>query len=287
MLAAKFSFAHPVHHTPLIREKGGFRCQKRGDYFPDEHGLPSFLPSILRSILAEEHSDFVNKVKTFLRRSPTLYRILTVLISPVCFTGLTGKKFTQSFPPDAVLLNIGSGVHRYRDTMVNLDVYPYEGVDVLADASALPFPDGTFDGVLCEALLEHVRDPQAVIREMLRVLKVGGRALSSVPFVYPFHACPNDFYRWSVSGAKELWKEADIVSIELRAGPTSALVAQLVTFFAIVFSFGSTSLYNFLSMILLPLFAPLKFLDYLLVKLPTALHGAEGFSIVVRKPVVR
>ena len=280
-------FVHPKTHAPLSRETGGFRCRANGEFFPDEQGVPSFLPASLRRILMEEHSDFVNKVKTLLRRFPALYRILIVLISPVCFTGLTGKKFTRSFPSHALLLNIGSGIHRYTETMVNLDVHPYKGVDVLADASTLPFPEGTFDGVLCEALLEHVREPQAVTREILRVLKVGGRAYITVPFIYPFHACPNDFYRWSESGTRELGKDAEIEHLALRAGPASALVAQLVTFFAIVFSFGSVPLYHFLSMLLLPFFAPLKFLDFLLVKMPTAVHGAEGFSIVVRKPVVR
>ncbi|KAF4186721.1 hypothetical protein CNMCM7927_005108 [Aspergillus lentulus] len=43
-----------------------------------------------------------------------------------------------------------------------------------ADANALPFPEGTFDLVLCHQVLQHVRDPVHILREMRRVTKEGG-----------------------------------------------------------------------------------------------------------------
>jgi ubiquinone/menaquinone biosynthesis C-methylase UbiE len=45
-----------------------------------------------------------------------------------------------------------------------------------ADASAMPFADGTFDRVHCSWLLEHVSDPLPIVREVRRVLKPGGVA---------------------------------------------------------------------------------------------------------------
>lgn len=39
----------------------------------------------------------------------------------------------------------------------------------------LPFPDCSFDYVISLQVLEHVRDPAAIVSEMLRVLKPGGR----------------------------------------------------------------------------------------------------------------
>jgi ubiquinone/menaquinone biosynthesis C-methylase UbiE len=44
-----------------------------------------------------------------------------------------------------------------------------------ADASALPFKRSSFDVVYCRYLLEHVQDPEMVIREAFRVLKHNGR----------------------------------------------------------------------------------------------------------------
>ena len=43
-----------------------------------------------------------------------------------------------------------------------------------ADAAALPFPDGVFDGVIAMHMLYHVADPALAIAEMFRVLKPGG-----------------------------------------------------------------------------------------------------------------
>ena len=44
----------------------------------------------------------------------------------------------------------------------------------VAQASALPFDDATFDAVRAERLLQHVADPAAVVAEMVRVTRSGG-----------------------------------------------------------------------------------------------------------------
>jgi ubiquinone/menaquinone biosynthesis C-methylase UbiE len=45
----------------------------------------------------------------------------------------------------------------------------------------LPFPDAAFDGVVLKDLLEHVADPVAVVAEVRRVLRPGGRVFASSP----------------------------------------------------------------------------------------------------------
>ncbi len=46
---------------------------------------------------------------------------------------------------------------------------------IVGDVSALDFPDGEFDGVWCERVLQHVADPGRAIGELIRVTRPGGR----------------------------------------------------------------------------------------------------------------
>lgn len=58
-----------------------------------------------------------------------------------------------------------------------------------SDITALPFPDGTFDLVICSEVLEHVPDHRAALAELVRVLKPGGDLVISVPRYYPEKIC--------------------------------------------------------------------------------------------------
>ena len=49
------------------------------------------------------------------------------------------------------------------------------------DATALPFPDGSFDVVLCQMTLMFIEDRLRAVQEMHRVLSEGGRVLISTP----------------------------------------------------------------------------------------------------------
>ena len=67
-----------------------------------------------------------------------------------------------------------------RVRLVTADLDP-AGVDVQADITALPFPDASFDAVLCSHVLEHVGDDRAAMAEIARVLRPAGWALVLVP----------------------------------------------------------------------------------------------------------
>ncbi len=277
------AFVHPVSHVPLTREADSFKDAQTGDVFPVKNGIPIFVPESLQEHMDGERKGLENTLKTLLRKSPLLYRFLIFMISPVCFTGLSAKRFLKRLGPDTTGLNVGSGVHKFGPNILNIDIFYYEGVDVVANGEQLPFADNSVDAVVCESLLEHVPKPKVIVDEMFRVLKKGGQMYIVIPFVYPFHACPNDFYRWSKTGLNEMLKEGEIVKIGVRAGASSALMGQLTTWTAIILSFGLTPLYNFFSIVLPLVFFPVKFLDLLFGWYPTAIHGAGQFYAVVKK----
>lgn len=53
--------------------------------------------------------------------------------------------------------------------------------DVRLDIAAMPFPDASFDAVICSHVLEHVDDDRAALAELVRVLRPGAWVLLSVP----------------------------------------------------------------------------------------------------------
>ena len=68
-----------------------------------------------------------------------------------------------------------------KSTYVTVDASPSPIVSVVGDVTALPFPDGSFDLVICSHVLEHVQDDAAALGELYRVLRPGGSALLPHP----------------------------------------------------------------------------------------------------------
>ena len=52
---------------------------------------------------------------------------------------------------------------------------------ICGDGQAMPFPEGTFDVVFHQGLLEHFRDPLPLLRDNIRSLKPGGFIVVDVP----------------------------------------------------------------------------------------------------------
>jgi len=75
--------------------------------------------------------------------------------------------------------------------------------DIILDISRLDnIGDETYDVVSAMELFKHVAKPESGIKECYRVLRKGGNLILSAPFLYPVHADPYDFQRWT----KEKWK---------------------------------------------------------------------------------
>ena len=88
--------------------------------------------------------------------------------------------------------------------VVHFELFGYPEVDVITDSHGLPFAAETFDAILSEAVLEHVRDPDAYTRELARTLKPGGLARLDVAFLQPYHGFPDHYFNMTRSGLQLL-----------------------------------------------------------------------------------
>ena len=84
--------------------------------------------------------------------------------------------------PEPRRLNLGCG-HDVREGYVNLDRLDLPGVDVVHDLETFPYPfdDESFDEILAQDILEHLRDTVRVMEELWRLLKPGATLRVRVP----------------------------------------------------------------------------------------------------------
>lgn len=98
---------------------------------------------------------------------------------------------------------------------------------VFADAAALPFPDDEFDCVLSTEVLEHVPYPHQVFKEIARVLKPGGAALVTTPFVHWLHELPYDFFRYAPPALELMARDAGLTVETIKPKGNRGAVALL------------------------------------------------------------
>ncbi len=126
---------------------------------------------------------------------------------------ISRKKLEEKILPyasDLKTLEVGAygspSYSKYFSNRIGIDIRQGPGVDIVASAYEMPFKDGEFDIVVCVAVLEHFDDPHRAIAEIYRVLKPGGRIIISVPFLFPIHDAPGDYWRFTKYGLAKMFE---------------------------------------------------------------------------------
>jgi len=265
MIPSSIQFKHPPFR--LVQGKPLFIAE--GEY---------------REVVADfTASDFIVRLKTFFRGFSRLYGIIFYVLAPALFLGKGPKSIYKFVPAGGLVAEVGSGNHRLDPNIMNVDVHPWENVDILADAHDLPFGDGSLDGIVCAWVLEHLRDPVRAVEEFRRTLKADGVLYLSTNFIMPHHPSPHDYYRWTAEGLKELFSDWKIVELKPIIGPTCALLFIVQEWLAIALSFNIRPLKDFLWIILTILTFPIKIFDLLLIRYRTAEVITTGFYVIARK----
>jgi ubiquinone/menaquinone biosynthesis C-methylase UbiE len=83
----------------------------------------------------------------------------------------------------------------------------------LGDGHALPFADNSIDFVISISVMEHVQYPWIMAKEVMRVLKPGGRFIGTLSFLEPFH--DQSYYHVSHAGVLTNLKVAGFEKIKV------------------------------------------------------------------------
>ena len=180
------------------------------------------------------------------------------------------------------VINIGAGQYHIEGT-ISIDPF-YEKEDnfhIKAYGEDLPLENDSIDFAICNAVLEHVKDPKKIIDEIYRILKIGGKIYVDIPFIYPFHAAPNDYNRMTLPGLEILCERFEKIDSGMCLGPNSALAQFLVTYSQALFkNKGIKKLFRNITKILV---FPLKYFDKFLAKNKEALSVAGGIYFYGKK----
>jgi len=82
----------------------------------------------------------------------------------------------------------------------------------VGNALSLPFPDASFDKIVCSEVLEHIPDYRQAVAEIERILKPGGTLAVSVPRYFPEWVCwkLSDDYHNEPGGHVRIFQESEL-----------------------------------------------------------------------------
>jgi SAM-dependent methyltransferase len=215
----------------------GVHCRYADEPFPAVSGLPA-LVDFEHSVLDADRLCAVEGASEMYRSR--YHRALSRLIHPANTTAptkvalmlelLRADDATAGQRPRILVIGggtVGGGLDGlYADPTVDLisfDVYASPVVQFIADGHAIPLADDSVDGVVVQAVLEHVLEPTVVAKEIHRVLRRGGIVYADSPFLFPVHEGPYDFTRFTDSGHRYLFRSFERIDSGSVAGAGTAL----------------------------------------------------------------
>ena len=138
-----------------------------------------------------------------------------------------GQSIFRGDSSSGIYISIGGGPTRAYPQLVNINIAPFPNVDIVADAHLLPYCDSVVDGIHCEAVLEHLRDPEQAVREMYRVLKPGTKAYVCTPFLQAYHGYPHHYQNFTLTGHQHLFSSNgfEILESGTCVGPVHTMLS--------------------------------------------------------------
>ena len=229
--------------------------------------------------------DFLDKMKERLKRGlGKYYYIIGVNVIAPTYPFNFGSHVKEHINPKTkVVIDVGSGNKRIDKNIICLDMFDYDNVDVVCDVVKLPFKKNSVDAFVSRSMLEHVPNPSKLVEQFYDCTKDNGYGLHLIPFLYPFHASPYDFQRFTHKGVAVLFDKWTIVEQKNKTGPFSLFLLLIIELFSIIFSFGSTKLKALINLLLSALLFPIKYFDAPFINKKSLLTLAPTILTIVKK----
>jgi len=137
------------------------------------------------------------------------------------------RSFAASLTDGSRVLDAGAGEGQYahyfdKQRYVGVDLgvgdaaWDYGRLQAVADLTALPFQDRSFDACISIVTLEHVKEPARALEEIARSLRPGARVLLVVPHEWEVHQSPHDYWRFTRHGIQYLLERAGFQQIRIE-----------------------------------------------------------------------
>jgi SAM-dependent methyltransferase len=175
-----------------------------------------------------------------LKKIHFIFLLLSKIISRKGLNAFLKKEFCH-INRGEVVGNIGAGgkieadlrkqAVESRFSVISLDIDPSRNPDVVLDITSPNLPENSFDVIVMAEVLEHVADPHAAVKGIRYLLKPGGKLILTVPFIFPIHDRPYDYFRYTRFGLEHLFGEMQELEVRQRnswAEAISVLMARLI-----------------------------------------------------------
>lgn len=288
----------PICHAELKQAEEHYECMNSecATRFPIVDGIPVLINEqssvfSIDDVISHRKPIFFgnineNRLKKIIRSLiPTISKNIKAKLN---YSRMSHELLKQSTSPLVLVIGggiLGQGMESLANNtaieLVESDISFCPRTILICDAHDIPFKDKSFDGVIVQAVLEHVVDPYRCCEEIHRVLKEQGVVYAETPFMQQVHGGRYDFTRFTYLGHRRLFRRFEEIDSGAVCGPGMAL-AWSYQYFLLSFTTSKTLRR------LLRVFASLtsfylKYFDYYLINKPGTLDAASGYYFMGRK----
>jgi SAM-dependent methyltransferase len=148
------------------------------------------------------------EIPVFLQKEKVMRQLFRIIDTRRDVRETLQNYFSKHLKSHMNLYDIGCGNKPFAEflkdkvsTHIGVDIddgfYDSSHIDLVGSAYEVPAEDNAADALVSSQVIEHLNRPIDAIQEMARLLKPQGLLFLSFPFLYPIHAAPHDYMRYT------------------------------------------------------------------------------------------